>query len=98
MLLRSAIVLTLAASVGWVVPLFFVMWFMLDCSRLEAAPSVYGHERVESSFPFVAAAAWIVNAGAPWAAGAVAVWLVLGLRYVASGLVTAEPLRAADSR
>lgn len=98
MLRRSAIVLTLAASAGWVLPLLASMWFMLDWCRLEASPSVYGHERGENSFPYLAAAAWMLNAATLWAAGAVAVWLVLGLWFVAFGMNKAEPRRTADSR
>jgi hypothetical protein len=73
MLHRLVIVVSLATSVGWIAPLLISMWFMLDWCRLEASPSVYGHERGANSFPFLAAAAWMVNMAAIWAAGALAV-------------------------
>ena len=98
MLRRLALVLALATSVGWVVPLFISMWFMLDRCRLEASPSVDGHERGANSFPFLATAAWMLNTAAIWAAGALAVWLVVGLWFVAFGMSKAEPRNAADSR
>ena len=98
MLRRLAIVAALAASVGWIAPLFLSMWFMLDWCRLEASPSVYGHERGANSFPFLAAAAWLLNTAAMWAAAALAVWLGLGLWFVAFGMSKAEPRDAADSR
>jgi len=98
MLRRLAFVIAIAASVGWVVPLFLSMWFMLDWCRLEASPSVYGHERAANSFPFLAAAGWMLNMAALWAAGAFAMWLIVGLWFAAVGKSQAEPADAGESR
>lgn len=98
MLRRFAIVIAIATSVGWVVPLFFSMWFLLDWCRLEASPSVYANERGVNSFPFLAVAGWMLSTAAIWAAGAFAIWLMAGLWFVASGTRRSESRDAAESR
>ena len=98
MLRRLAIVVALGISVGWIVPLFTSMWFILDWCRLEASPSVYGHERVANSFPFLAAATWTLSVAAIWAAAVFVFWLLMGLWFVTCGTGNAEPSNARDSR
>ncbi len=85
MLRRLATVVAFAASVGWIAPMLCAVWFLIDWCRLEASPSVYGHQRGENSFPFLSAAAWMLNVAAVWAAIASAAWLVFGLWFVAFG-------------
>ena len=98
MLRRLAFFVAIAMSVGWIVPLFLSTWFVLDWCRLEASPAVYGHEREATSFPFLAAAAWMLNAAAIWAAGAFVMWLIWGLWFVAYGKSKAETTNLLDSR
>ena len=98
MLRRLAFCVAIAMSVGWIVPLFLSTWFVLDWCRLEASPTVYGHEREANSFPFLAAAVWMLNAAAIWAAGAFVMWLIWGLWFVAHGKSKAETPNALDSR
>ena len=98
MLRRFAIVIAIVTSLGWVVPLFLAMWFMLDWCRFEASPIVYGSERKANSFPFLAAAAWMLNTAAIWAAAALAVWLMAALWFVACGKPRVEPRDAIDTR
>ncbi len=90
MLRRLAFFVAIAMSVGWIVPLFLSTWFVLDWCRLEASPAVYGHVREANSFPFLAAATWMLNAAAIWAAGALVMWLIWGLCFVAYGKSKAE--------
>ena len=98
MLRRLAFFVAIAMSVGWIVPLFLSTWFVLDWCRLEVSPAVYGHEREANSFPFLAAAVWMLNAAAIWAAGTFVMWLIWGLWFVAYGQSKAVEPDALDSR
>ena len=98
MLRRLAFFVAIAMSVGWIVPLFLSTWLVLDWCRLEASPALYGHEREANSFPFLAAAVWMLNAAAIWAAGAFVMWLIWGIWFVAYGKSKAETPNALDSR
>ena len=98
MLRRLAFFVAIAMSLGWIVPLFLSTWFVLDWCRLEASPAVYGHVREANSFPFLAAAVWMLNAAAIWAAGTFVMWLIWGLWFVAYGKSKAETPNALDSR
>lgn len=82
---RLGLVIAVAISVGWVIPLFLAVRFILDWCRLEASPVVYGHARIANSFPFLSQAEIMVTTAAAWAGIATVAWLLVGIHFVVSG-------------
>ena len=67
--------------------------FDVVCARVVSAGSFTNRVRSRAgshSFPFLAAATWMLNAAAIWAAGALVMWLIWGLWFGAYGKSKAE--------
>ena len=77
------LILLVAFSSGWVLPLFLSVKFLLDWCRLEASPMIYEHAREMNAFPFLTTSerlwcltsVWLAIVAVFWSAVAAQRWL-----------------------
>jgi hypothetical protein len=69
-------------SAGWIIPFYFSIKFILDWSRLELYPIVYGTKNIGSSFPFLSVSGDMLLIACIWLAIVILIWTIVLSKYI----------------